>query len=87
VPEDSVLPERLNRWPLYTETAVLVCPASHRVARQNACTAPDLEGETLLIGDACGGFDKMLAPACQPRLQNCRGSAANFANSTPPGGR
>lgn len=80
VPEDSALPERVNRWPLYSETAVLVCPAAHRLARQNACTAADLEGENLLIGDACGGFGKMLGNASdiQSRLQYCRGSAAQL---------
>ena len=80
VPEDSALPERLNRWPLYTETAVLICPSAHRLARQNACTARDLEGETLLVGDACGGFGKMLEQnaAPQPRLQYYRGSATQL---------
>ena len=80
VPDDSVLPDRLNRWPLYTETAVLVCPASHRLARQNACTSRDLESETLLVGDSCGGFGKMLytASEAQPRLQHCRGSATQL---------
>ncbi|WP_297488859.1 LysR family transcriptional regulator [Acidocella sp.] len=76
VPEDSVLPERLNRWPLYTESAVLVCPASHRLAGKNACAASDLVSETLLVGDACGGFAQMLA--APPRLQHCRGSAAQI---------
>lgn len=76
VPEESILPERLNRWPLYTETAVLVCPGTHRLARQNACAAADLAGEILLHGDACGGFGKMLTPA--PRLQYCRGSASQL---------
>jgi DNA-binding transcriptional LysR family regulator len=80
VPEDSMLPERLNRWPLYTETAVLVCPSAHRLARQNACTAADIEGETLLHGDSCGGFGKMLetASATSTRLQYCRGSASQL---------
>ncbi len=80
VPQDSVLPERLNRWPLYTETAVLVCPGAHGLARQNACTAADLEGETLLHGDACGGFGIMLetASVTPPRLQYCRGSASQL---------
>jgi DNA-binding transcriptional LysR family regulator len=80
VPEESALPERVNRWPLYTETAVLVCPGAHRLARQNACAAADLEGEVLLHGDSCGGFGKMLGEASEtpPRLQYCRGSAAQL---------
>ena len=80
VPEEATLPERCNRWPLYTELAVLVCPATHRLARQNDCSAADLAGETLLVGDSCGGFGKMLADSgvIQPRLQQCRGSAAQI---------
>ncbi len=78
VPQDSDLPERFNRWPLYAEKAMLVCPASHRLSRQNACTARDLEGEILLVGDACGGFAHKLAPDQQPRLQHCRGSTAQL---------
>jgi LysR family hydrogen peroxide-inducible transcriptional activator len=80
VPEDSILPERCNRWPLYTETAVLVCPGKHRLARQNACTAADLASETLLHGDSCGGFGKKLetASATPPRLQYCRGSSSQL---------
>ena len=78
VPEDSILPERFNRWPLYTETAVLVCPAAHRLARQNSCAARDLDGEILLVGDSCGGFAQRLAPAQKPRLQYCRGSATQI---------
>lgn len=80
VPENSALPERLNRWPLYTETAVLVCPSAHRLARQNICSAADLTGETLLHGDSCGGFSKMLetASTTPPRLQYCRGSASQL---------
>jgi DNA-binding transcriptional LysR family regulator len=80
VPENSALPERLNRWPLYTETAVLVCPGAHRLAGKNACTAADLEGEILLVGDSCGGFGHMLEKnaAQQPRLQYCRGSVSQL---------
>lgn len=80
VPEESALPERCNRWPLYTETAVLVCPAVHRLARQNACTGADLADEILLVGDSCGGFGQRLEtlPGPQPRLQYCRGSAAQL---------
>jgi LysR family transcriptional regulator, hydrogen peroxide-inducible genes activator len=80
VPEDSPLPERVNRWPLYSETAILVCPATHRLARLNVCSAADLAGETLLVGDSCGGFGKRLEVSgkIQPRLQHCRGSAAQI---------
>ncbi|HYP63122.1 MAG TPA: LysR family transcriptional regulator [Acidocella sp.] len=80
VPEESLLLERVNRWPLYSETAILVCPVAHRLARQNSCAATDLEGETLLVGDSCGGFGKMLEASgkTQLRLQHCRGSAAQI---------
>jgi LysR family hydrogen peroxide-inducible transcriptional activator len=80
LPEESTLPDRLNRWPLYTETAVLVCPSAHRLSRHNTCTGTGLEGEILLVGDSCGGFGKMMGDvsAPQPRLQYCRGSASQL---------
>ncbi|MDD2706319.1 MAG: LysR family transcriptional regulator, partial [Acidocella sp.] len=40
--ETTVLPERLNRWPLYTEVAVLVLPGGHPLAQMNAVTARDI---------------------------------------------
>lgn len=80
LPEDAPLPERLNRWPLYTEVAVLVCPAGHRLARLNSCTARDLADELLLVGDACGGFGRMLLEASDVpvQLRQCSGTAAQI---------
>jgi DNA-binding transcriptional LysR family regulator len=80
LPEDAPLPDRLNRWPLYTEVAVLVCPAGHNLARLNSCTAKDLAGEVLLVGDACGGFGQMLLAASNVpvQLRQCRGAAAQI---------
>jgi len=80
LPEEAPLPERLNRWPLYTEVAMLVCPAGHHLARLNICTARDLVGEVLLVGDACGGFGRKLVESCGApvRVQQCRGAAAQI---------
>lgn len=67
LPDDAALPERLNRWPLFTDSAVLICPEAHRLARQNQCSLADLEGETLLLGDACGNFgDNLVRMAEMP---------------------
>jgi len=78
LPDDGDLPERLNRWPLYTETAVLVLPAAHRLAAQNAVSARDILDETILTGERCGGFAARLAgiTGFSLRLQRCNGAAA-----------
>jgi DNA-binding transcriptional LysR family regulator len=73
VPEGE-LPERLHRWPLYVDRAVLVCPASHRLAVLNQCNGADLAGETVLVGDACGGFGGRIGA----RLRQCRGTQAQI---------
>lgn len=76
LPADCDLPERLNRWPLYQERAVAVVPAAHPLAGRQSVTAADLLGETLLIGERCGGFAARLGPdsGLQFRLRRCGGS-------------
>lgn len=80
LPEDCELPERLNRWPLYTEVAVVVFCAGHRLAARNDVALPDLLEETVLVGDRCGGFAERLvrATGCSLRLQRCNGPAAQM---------
>jgi DNA-binding transcriptional LysR family regulator len=51
LPEDCNMPAHLNRWPLYTESAVAVLPAKHRLATANAISGHDLVEETLLFGN------------------------------------
>jgi DNA-binding transcriptional LysR family regulator len=71
VPEGD-LPERLHRWPLYLDRAALVCPVGHRLAARNQCMLADLAGETLLVGDACGGFGARAGQGVA--LRPCRGT-------------
>jgi LysR family transcriptional regulator, hydrogen peroxide-inducible genes activator len=80
LPDDSSLPERLNRWPIFTDSAMLICPETHKLARRNQCTLPDLDGETLLLGDACGNFGDQLAQAAEMplRTQRVRATAAQM---------
>jgi DNA-binding transcriptional LysR family regulator len=80
LPDDCDLPERLNRWPLYTETAALIVPHAHRLARQNEVTARDILDETILVGERCGGFGNKLADITgySLRLQRCNGAAAQM---------
>jgi LysR family hydrogen peroxide-inducible transcriptional activator len=80
LPDDCDMPERLNRWPLYTETAILVLPAGHRLTALNAVTARDILDETILVGERCGGFANMLVTITgfSLRLQRCNGAAAQM---------
>ena len=80
LPDEAPLPERLNRWPIFTDSATLICPESHPLARHNQCTLADLEGQTLLLGDGCGSFGERLAQmaATPVRTQRMRASAAQM---------
>jgi len=80
LPEDSNMPAHLNRWPLYTENAVAVLPAQHRLATANAIIGRDLMEETLLVGNRCGGFAKHLAERAEfpMRLQRCNGDTSQM---------
>jgi DNA-binding transcriptional LysR family regulator len=79
LPEFCELPERLNRWPLYTDRAVAVLPPEHDFVRQNAVTARDLLDQTILTGEYCGGFSNRLAAAGYSlRLQRCNGPTSQI---------
>jgi DNA-binding transcriptional LysR family regulator len=80
LPDTCDLPDRLNRWPLYTDRAVAVLPAAHRLAARNEVTARDLLDETFLVGERCGGFAAQLAGVTgfSLRLQTCNGAASQM---------
>ena len=80
LPDDADLPERVNRWPLYRENAVLVLPADHRLAAMSVITGRDIQDETILVGERCGGYANMLASITgfTLRLQRCNGAAAQL---------
>ncbi|MDE2240693.1 MAG: LysR family transcriptional regulator [Rhodospirillales bacterium] len=72
LPDDAPLPERLNRWPIFTDSAMLICQETHSLARRNQCALADLEGETLLLGDDCGNFGEKLAQLAETPLRTQR---------------
>jgi DNA-binding transcriptional LysR family regulator len=80
LPEFCDLPERLNRWPLYTDRAVAVLPPEHEFAKQNAVTGRDLLDQTILTGEYCGGFSLRLAATTgySLRLQRCNGPTSQI---------
>ncbi|HUW79957.1 MAG TPA: LysR family transcriptional regulator [Acidocella sp.] len=80
LPDDCDMPERLNRWPLYSEAAVVVLPSGHRLAAMNAITARDIMEETILVGERCGGFAQTLVniTGFSLRLRRCNGAASQM---------
>jgi DNA-binding transcriptional LysR family regulator len=80
LPENCDLPERLNRWPLYIDRAVVILPGEHPLCARNIVTARDLLDETLIVGERCGGFAEQLVAITgySLRLQNCNGAAAQL---------
>jgi LysR family hydrogen peroxide-inducible transcriptional activator len=80
LPEDALLPERLNRWAIGQESCAVVMPCNHPLAARETLTAEDLEGETLLFGERCGGFAHRLRARCGERFGHrpCGGSWAQM---------
>ncbi len=72
LPDEAPLPERLSRWPIFTDSAMLICQETHSLARRNQCALADLEGETLLLGDDCGNFGEKLAQLTEAPLHTQR---------------
>jgi DNA-binding transcriptional LysR family regulator len=59
------IPERLNRWPLYDEALVVLCPPSHRFAGLDSVTLGDLAAERVLgrdVGDCA--ITAAIEPLC-----------------------
>jgi LysR family hydrogen peroxide-inducible transcriptional activator len=80
VPDDCDLPERLNRWPLYSDRAVAVLPPDHKLLAKEVVDARDIMEETILFGERCGGFAGRLAKiTCYSlRLQRCNGATSQI---------
>jgi LysR family hydrogen peroxide-inducible transcriptional activator len=80
VPDDYDLPDRLNRWPLYSDRAVAVLPPDHRLLSQKTIDAQDIRDETILVGELCGGFANNLAKITSHslRLQRCNGATSHI---------
>lgn len=73
LPEDCDLPDRLNRWPIYEDKAIVVLPVGHRLGGHAGLSGEDLAGETILVADRCGGFGARL-PAGTHVVRHCGGS-------------
>ncbi|HUC69451.1 MAG TPA: LysR family transcriptional regulator [Stellaceae bacterium] len=76
LPDGPDLPDRLHRWKLWEEGCVVVLPGGHPLALRGSLTADELAGETLLVGERCGGFALKLTEA-NPRaltVRRCGGS-------------
>lgn len=75
VSEDCDLSERINRWPLYSDRAVVVLPQDHKLVSLTAMNAHHLLDETILVSDVCGDFTNRLAKMTSYplRLQRCNG--------------
>jgi len=80
LPDHCDIPERLNRWPLYTDRAVVVLPANHKLMAQNAISARDIMDETVLLGERCGDFVGRLTEitSYSLHLQRCHGSTSQI---------
>jgi len=76
LPDEPGLPERLNRWKIAEEGCVAVLPTDHPLTARAHLTAAELEGETLLVGERCGGFAHRLRESCGERFTQrlCGGS-------------
>ncbi len=57
------LPERLNRWPLFTDTLVLLMPAGHALASTDAVPLAALDGGTVICRAPDCGMAKLLEQA------------------------
>jgi len=54
VAEPERVPERLHRWPLFSEPYVVICPAGHRLAADGVVSPAALADEVLLVRDGEG---------------------------------
>jgi len=80
LPEHCDIPERLHRWPLYNDRAVVVLPANHKLMAKNAVSARDIMDETILVGERNGDFAARLADNTPYsfRFQHCDGATSQI---------
>jgi DNA-binding transcriptional LysR family regulator len=73
--QDSRLPERLNRWPVFEEKYEVMFPPEHRFAAQETVRLADLADEVLLGRESDEAVDKLQAAAAAtgwaPRFRHC----------------
>ncbi|WP_288006812.1 LysR family transcriptional regulator substrate-binding protein, partial [Acidiphilium sp.] len=82
LPHDCNLPERFNHWRLYEERAVVVLPTTHTLVSRASLTGDDLDGETILHGERCGGFVTQLdgTHRGRHRFRRCDGPTSHILN-------
>jgi DNA-binding transcriptional LysR family regulator len=51
--------DRIDNWPLFTESFELVAASGHRLEGDGAVTFSDLRGEPVLMGTYCEHFEKL----------------------------
>ena len=75
LPVDAMIPERLHRWKIAQESCAVVMPAGHRLASCDKLAAVDMQGETFLVAEQCGGFANRLRDTCGEmfRQRSCEG--------------
>lgn len=78
------LPERLNRWPVFTEHYVVLCARNHRLANLGEVPVSALQEETVLhrSGAGCdfaGTLDRLSAAAgFKPRIRHTGSSESHI---------
>jgi DNA-binding transcriptional LysR family regulator len=79
VVEPEKTPDRLNRWPLFRDRYVVLCPAGHRLADLDEVPASALDGEVLLLRARAGcDFEVALDRLCRSaELKKARHSAVS----------
>ena len=82
---DAALPERLNRWPLFADAAVLVVPPGHALDGPNAVPLTALDGTAVICGGPGCGMMRLLAQAeqkhgVQPGQQHQAGTPGRAAD-------
>ena len=83
--DDGRIPERVHRWPLFTEGHVIVCPPDHALAKLDAVPISVLAGPKLLMRDTDGcalrlALDRMCAAAgVTPRVRLAASTSEQIA--------
>ena len=76
LPEAELDADRLNRWPLFEDSLVVLSPAGHRFAALEAVPVSEMEGETVLghLDEGCAlqrAFDRARGDGCpEPRVRH-----------------
>ncbi len=78
LPGIDPLPERLNRWPLWSEGIIVLLPEEHELAAQDSIPASSLDGRSLVLPDPASPVAAVIARlerehGIQPLLHHAAG--------------